>query len=83
MNEKFSIELCSDVDFEGMVVDISYNMQTVASINYDKGVNRMEIKMIPFGCDARGLIFPLQDFMAILEKAKQIAIRCAEEDKSG
>ncbi len=82
MNDKFSIEMCSDLDFEGMVIDISYNMQTFASINYDKGIDKMEIEISPFGKDLNKTIFPLEDFLTVLEKAKKLAIRCAEEDSN-
>ena len=47
MREGFSLEICSDLDFEGMVIDISYNMETIASINYDKGIDNMEIEFFP------------------------------------
>ena len=80
--QKFWIELCSDLDFEGMVVDVSYNMQTVASINYDKGVEKMEVEMFPFGNDSQKTILPLQEFLDVLEKAKQLAIRCSKEDEA-
>lgn len=70
--------MCSDLDFEGMVIDICYDMEPIASINYDKGIDNMEIEMHPI---SEKLIFPLDDFFLILEKAKQLAIKCAKEDE--
>ena len=78
MNKKFSIEMCSDLDFEGMVIDISYDMETIASINYDKGIDDMEIEIRSI---SEKLIFPLADFFLTLERAKQLAIKCAKEDE--
>lgn len=82
MNSRFLIEICSDVDFEGMVVDVSYDMQTIASINYDKGVNSMEIEIAPYSNGDKKTVFPLTDFLEVLERAKKIALRCAQEDQS-
>lgn len=73
--------MCSDLNFEGMVIDISYNMQTIASINYDKGLDNMEIEIFPVKENSPELIFPFQDFLAALEKAKKLAMKCADEDK--
>ncbi|MBS0605617.1 MAG: hypothetical protein KF898_04065 [Parachlamydiales bacterium] len=78
MNEKFSIEMCSDLDYEGMVVDVSYDMETIASINYDKGIDNIEIEVYPI---SGKLKFPLDDFFLVLEKSKQLAVKCAKEDK--
>jgi len=81
MNKKFSIELCSDLDVEGMVVDISYDMTTIASVNYEKGVDKMEIALLPFDNEVTAFKFPLQDFILVLEKAKNLAIQCAKDDQ--
>lgn len=78
MNKKFSIEMCSDLDFEGMVIDISYNMETIASVNYDKGIDNIEIEIHPI---SEKLTFSLDDFFLAIERAKQLAIKCAKEDK--
>lgn len=78
MNNKLSIELCGDLDFEGMVIDITYNKETIASINYEKGINNMEIEILP---KSKKFVFPLEDFLLILEKAKKLAIKCAKEDE--
>ncbi len=61
-----------------MVINISYDMETIASINYDKGIDNMEIEMRPI---SEKLLFPLDDFFPALEKAKQLAIKCAKEDE--
>lgn len=70
--------MCSDLDYEGMVVDVSYDMETIASINYDKGIDNIEIEVYPI---SEKLKFPLDDFFLVLEKAKQLAVKCAKEDK--
>lgn len=73
--------MCSDLDFEGMVVYVNYDEQTLASINYDKGINNLEVEMFPFEYEGQKLIFPLQDFLAAIEKARKLALKCAEEDQ--
>ena len=69
MSSKFHIEMCGDVDLEGMAIYISYDTEIIASITYEKGINNMEIEL-----------FPLEDFFVFLEKAKKLAIKCAQED---
>jgi len=43
----FSIELCGGLDFEGMVIDVTYNKETVAYINYENGIDNIEIEIPP------------------------------------
>ena len=61
-----------------MVIDISYNTELIASINYDKGIDNMEIEM---HSRSEKLFFPLDGFFVALEKAKQLAKKCAKEDR--
>jgi len=70
--------MCSDLDFEGMVIDISYDMETIASVNYDKGIDNIEIEIHPI---SEKLTFSLDDFFLAIERAKQLAIKYAKEDK--
>ena len=81
MNEKFSISMCSDLDYEGMVIDVCYNMKTIAMINYDKGRDNLEIEITPTNDKNKRALYSLKDFFDILEKAKNLAIKCATEDK--
>ena len=78
MNKQFTIEMCGDVNFEGMVIDISYNRETIASINYEKGIDRIEIEVFP--AQNEKFIFPIDDFVRVLEKARTLAVKCAKED---
>ncbi|HEV3270004.1 MAG TPA: hypothetical protein VGZ69_05080 [Candidatus Rhabdochlamydia sp.] len=81
MNKKFIIELSSDLDFEGMVVNICFGNQEVAMLNYDKGINNIEIQIPSQNEESQRFIFPLQDFLNVLEKAKKLVIQCAKEDE--
>lgn len=81
MKKKLTIEMSSNLDFEGMVIDISCNMMTIASINYDKGIENMEIEFFPFGNGVEKIILPMRDFVCVLEKAQQLALKCAKEDQ--
>jgi len=78
MSKRFLIEMCSDRDFEGMAIYISYGVDLIAIVNYDKGIDNIEIIIQP---GLEKLYFPLKDFFKILEKAKKLAIKCAKEDK--
>ena len=80
MEKKLTIEMCSDLDFEGMVIDVRYDTHPIASINYDKGINNMEVEFCLFGGDFQKITLPLQDFLDVMEKAKKLALKCAEED---
>ena len=81
MSNKFSIELHGDLDFEGMVIEVSFAGQTIARMNYEKGVDNIEVEMLLHEESVRKLVFPLKDFLMVLEKAKQLVVRCAEEDQ--
>lgn len=80
INKGFCIKVCGDVDYEGMVIDISYNDQTMAMINYDKGIDKLEIEFTPFLEKVQGQMFLLDDFINALSDAKAIALQCAKED---
>ena len=78
MTKKFSITLCSELDFEGMVVEVCFDNQVIATCNYEKGIDNIEIQILPQNQEC---IFPLQDFLNVLEKAKKLVMQYAEEDK--
>lgn len=80
MNRRITIELSSDLDFEGMVVEITIDNSILARLNYDKGINNIEMELI-FGEGCKSTNIPLNDFLISIEKAKKLLIQCAEEDK--
>ncbi len=69
--------MCSDLDYEGMVITINHDMESIASLNYDKGIDKLEVTIHPL---QKGISFLLSDFLEVVEKAKHLAIKCAEED---
>lgn len=80
MNDEFIIEVCGDLDFEGMTIQLTYNMQLVAMVNYDKGIDKIEIELFPDYEEVKASRVPFNGFLEVLEKAKKIAIRCEKED---
>lgn len=80
MKNRFTIELISDLDFEGMVVEISLGNQVIAQLNYDKGIDKIEMELCSELAEPN-LIFPLSEFSHALERAKDILIRCYNEDQ--
>jgi hypothetical protein len=80
-NKGFYIELCSDIDIDGMSIDICFNNNRVATLNYAKGIQHSEIDVfIPPKKEGRWS-FSLGEFMSTLEEAKNIMKKCYEEDK--
>src|SRR3990167_962112 len=79
INKGFCTKICSDVDREGMIVIICYDDQIVAEINYEKGIDNMEIEIILSREGSPKRAFLLNDFFIVLDKAKQLAIQCAKE----
>lgn len=69
MNNNFNLEICSDLDYEGMVVDISYKNDLVATLYSENGI---EIKLYPI--QEEYLKFSYEEFLDILEKAKKLLI---------
>lgn len=82
MSNDFTIELSSDLDYEGMVVYISVHEQEIAILNYDKGIENIEIKLLPIYTESKTLSVPLDELLIALEKAKTVLKKCAEEDKT-
>lgn len=81
MNKDFNIELIGDVDLNGMAIEISYQGQTLAELNYEKGAENAEIKLEPNFENQGKWIFPLEKFLNALIKAKNILEQCAREDQ--
>ncbi|MGB7128303.1 MAG: hypothetical protein WBD50_04340 [Candidatus Rhabdochlamydia sp.] len=62
INKKFRITLFSDLDFEGMVVDICFDNQVIAILNYEKGIDNIEIQILSQNTDSQELHFPSTRF---------------------
>jgi hypothetical protein len=72
-NNAFSIEVSSDLDYEDIVANILYREETFAILSQDKGLDNLEIKILPYNNE--DLFFPLNEFFNIIESAKKILIR--------
>jgi len=77
-NKYFKIRLCSDLDYEGMVVDIVYKNSTLATLNQDKGIENIEIKLYPPQLDKYWEI-SYKTFIEILEEAKKTLLEINKE----
>lgn len=80
-NKGFYTKILGDVDLKGMVILVYHNDQIIAEINYEKGIDNMEIEITSSIKESHNRIFSLDSFYKILEEAKQIAIKCAQEDE--
>lgn len=83
INKGFCTKILGDVDLEGMIILICHDDQVIAEINYEKGIDNMEIEIVSSPSQEGFLkrIFSLDGFFKILEEAKQLAIKCAKEDE--
>jgi len=82
MNKKIKVELSSNLKYENMVVYISLGNIELALLNYEKGVDSIEIELLPLPSGYEKPELLLKEFIIALERGKEILIRCAEEDKN-
>ncbi|MDB6081218.1 MAG: hypothetical protein JWO53_490 [Chlamydiia bacterium] len=82
MENDFEIELCSDLDYEEMVVDISWDNEAVAMVTQEKGIDNMEIEI--FARDKLGTSwsFPVDKFIQAVQQAKNFLIKMQKIDDS-
>ena len=79
MNKKFLVEMCSDLDYEEMVADISYENHTVAMITQENGIDKMEIEVFSLQ-EAPSRKFLLDDFVNIIKFAQEKLIESKKQD---
>ncbi len=91
MKKGFDLEISSNLNYEGMTVNIVYNpeeinfndkkkyytQKQIATLNLDKGIDNIEIALNLSQEDF--LIFPFEEFKEILEKAKKLLIEINEK----
>ena len=74
MSTDFEIDFFSDNKYEEITIEVSYKGQILCQLNKDKGIDNIEIE---FFFDSRVLTeqvipkFPLNEFISILNEAKQ------------
>ncbi|OGN62287.1 MAG: hypothetical protein A3F40_02060 [Chlamydiae bacterium RIFCSPHIGHO2_12_FULL_27_8] len=70
----YKLRICSDLEYEKMVVDIVYKNQTILTLNQEHGINKIEFK---FYCTniSNDEIFTVLDFIYVLEEAKKLLIK--------
>lgn len=79
MEDGFKVVLCSDLDYEEMVVDICYKNSTIAMITQENGVDKMEIEIFSPNTDASWKL-ALDEFIKILQSAKRNLIEFTKID---
>jgi hypothetical protein len=72
MNSKFQIELSSNLDYEGMVVYISYKNEPIACLNYEKGIENAEMEILSDAFKNNKCIISLDGFLTALGLAKKL-----------
>jgi hypothetical protein len=71
MNKKFTVEVCSDLNYEEMVADVSYENHTIATITQENGIDNMEIEIFPPSEEIQSWKFLLSDFLEAIIFAKK------------
>ncbi len=75
MSNKFHVRVCSDLDYEEMVADISYENHFIAIVSQEKGMDNMEIEIL-FAENAKNkMAFLLEDFIEAITVAKKSLIK--------
>jgi len=65
-----------------MAVYLSYGGHEIAILNYDKGIENIEVKLVPIYNDSNSLSVPFNELQEALDQAKQLLEKCAKEDRS-
>ena len=81
INKGFCTKILGDIDLEGMVILVCYDDQVIAEVNYEKGIDKMEIEIISSQEGFPKRVFSLDGFFKILEEARLLAMKCAKEDE--
>ena len=79
MSKPYRLTLCSDVDYEEMVIDVVFKDRKYAglTVTQELGTDHMEVEIMPaLGCDI--IKYPLDDLISALKEAKQKLIAFEE-----
>ena len=68
MNSKYEIQIMSDVDFEELIAEISYEGKFIALIDQDEGKDNLRIR---FSDSLKDLIFSYAELLDALSEAKK------------
>ena len=70
MNPGFEITVCSDRDYEDLIIEIYFEDQLLVLINQEKGLDALEIDLYP-GKGGGPWHFKLQELEEVVEAAKR------------
>ncbi|MDP1978689.1 hypothetical protein [Undibacterium sp.] len=69
MNEKFTLDVSSDLDYERMVVNLNYLDDQVAVLSCDQGLKHAIIKILDRSYEESTWGFDLLEFLNALQQA--------------
>ena len=73
LSSGFELSPFSDLEREGMAVEIRFHGEPVAEIDKDKGLDGCEIEVPSrFSPDGKQFKFPLADFLEALEEGRRL-----------
>lgn len=68
---QFAIEVSSDLDYEKMVVNLNFGNNQVAVLNCDRGIDKVEIKLLDRYEEKIIWEFEFQSFINALKSAEE------------
>lgn len=75
MNKDFKVELSSDLDYEEMVVYVSWNEIPLVVLSCEEGFNKIKIEFDLDSDNKNPPMIPLDDFLDALEFGKKILVQ--------
>lgn len=75
MSKKFSLEFCSDLEYEELVADIYFEQYSIAMVTQENGIDNMEIEIFSTDKSIKPWKLPLDAFIEILQQAKTSLIK--------
>lgn len=79
--KEFEIDFVSNVEFEWLAVEVLFRGQRCIQLNREKGLDNIEIEfltdiyLLPKAVEMK---FPIEDFLSIVNEAKQALISAYE-----
>jgi len=79
MNDRFTIELSSDLDYEEMVVYISLDNEPIGTLICEKGIDNLELELSTL-CAEKIMSVPFKDYLLALDFAKKTLIQSQKKN---
>ena len=82
MEDEFTIDICSDVDYEDLIAEINYQGEFLALVSQESGYEFLDLAIHPRK-SSEPWQFKLKDFEAAIQKAKTRLWELRKKEGSG